>query len=61
MKILENLLYQHRRGEKLTRDSESFGQLTRSATMEIAVAGEILGEFFAAEVFGSARSSPKSL
>ena len=29
--------------------------------MEIAVAGEILGEFFAAEVFGSARSLPKSL
>ena len=27
MKILENLLYQHRRGEKLTRDSESFIEL----------------------------------
>ena len=29
--------------------------------MQIAVAGEILGEFFAAEVFGSARSWAKSL
>ena len=27
MKILENLLYQHRRGEKLTRDSENFIEL----------------------------------
>lgn len=37
---------------KVEEKFENVGQLSRQATMEIAVAGEILGEFFAAEVFG---------